>query len=143
MLQKQISVFIENKRGRLAEITRILGENGVDMRALCIADTADFGILRIIADKTDLAVKVLKAKGFAVSITDVVALAVEDKPGGLAAALAVFDECDINIEYMYHFIRNKSEMATIIARVDNPEEAIIKLGNTTLQLLSSSDLNSL
>ena len=141
MLHKQISIFIDNKRGRLAGITGILGENGVDMRALCIADTTDFGILRIIVDNTDLAVNALKNEGFAVSITDVVAFAVDDKPGGLAAALDVFEECGINIEYMYHFIRNKSGAATIIARVDNPGEALEKLRNTSLNLLAGPDLD--
>ena len=127
MLTKQISVFIENKRGRLAEITRILGEGGVDMGAICVADTSDFGVLRIIADKTDLAADLLRNNGHAVSVTDVITISVNDKPGGLATAMKAFDDCDVNIEYMYHYARKNSHEATIIVRVDNPVEAIKKL----------------
>ena len=142
MLQKQISVFVENKRGRLAEVTGALGDNGIDMSALCIADTADFGVLRIITDKPDLAEKVLKDCGYAVSITEVIAIAVEDKPGGLAAALRVLDEHGINIEYMYAFFRKNAQTATVIVRVDNPAEAIEKLKNSTINMLSSAELNN-
>ena len=141
MLQKQISVFIENKPGRLAEVTGILGENGIDMSALCIADTADYGILRLIADKPDLAEKALKSKGYAVNITEVIAISVEDKPGGLAAALRVLDECGINIEYMYAFFRKNAQNATVIVRVDKPAEAIEKLKNTSVITLTSDELN--
>ena len=143
MLQKQISIFVENKRGRLAEITKVLGDNDIDMRALSIADTTDFGILRIIADKPDLAEKVLRDEGFAVSITEVIALSVEDKPGGLASALCVFDEHDINIEYVYHFISKKTGRAAIIVRVDNPAEVFEKLKGTSLNLLTSTDLENI
>jgi len=134
MLEKQISVFIENKRGRLAEIAKTLGDNDIDMGALCIADTSDFGILRLIVDKPALAEKVLKDGGFAVSITEVVVLSVEDKPGGLAGALRVFDECGVDIEYMYHFLRKTERKATIIVRVDKPSEALEKLKNAGLDI---------
>ena len=140
MFQKQISVFIENKRGRLAEITGVLGENGVDMKALCIADTSDFGILRIIVDKPEQAEKALREKGYAVSITDVIAFSVEDKPGGLAAALRIFDEQGINIEYMYAFFKKNEEKATVIVRVDDPAGAIEKLKNTSVTLMPNTSL---
>ena len=140
MLQKQISVFIENKSGRLAEITNVLGDNDIDMSALCIADTTDFGILRVIVDKPDRAEAVLKEKGYAVSITDVIALSVEDKPGGLASALRVFDDYKINIEYMYAFVRKNAQNAIVIVRVGDPAGAIDKLKNTSLCLLTDDDL---
>ena len=143
MLQKQISVFIENKCGRLAEVTKVLGDNDIDMSALCIADTTDFGILRIIVDKPDLAEKVLKENGYAVSITEVVALSVEDKPGGLSAALLALNEVGINIEYMYAFVRKNAQRATVIVRVDKPGEALEKLKNTSVSLLTCEELNSI
>jgi len=135
MLQKQISVFIENKRGRLAEIVKALGDNDIDMSALCIADTADFGILRLIVDKPEHAEKVLKDNGHAVSITDVIAISVEDKPGGLAEALTVLNDYEINIEYMYAYIRKNTNKATVIVRVDKPAEAIEKLKTSALEIL--------
>ena len=135
MLQKQISVFIENKRGRLAEIVKALGDNNIDMSALCIADTADFGILRLIVDKPEHAEKVLKDNGHAVSITDVIAISVEDKPGGLAEALTVLNDYEINIEYMYAYIRKNTNKATVIVRVDKPAEAIEKLKTSALEIL--------
>ena len=142
MLQKQISVFLENKRGRLAEITAVLGAHDIDMGALCVADTTDFGILRIIVDKPDLAARLLKEKGFAVSITEVIAISVEDRPGGLAEALAVFDDCEINIEYIYHYVRKNEQRATVILRVENPCEAIKRLLDTRIDLLVDSDLTN-
>ena len=143
MLQKQISVFIENKRGRLAEVTKVLGDNGIDMSAICIADTTDFGILRIIVDKPDLAEKVLKDDGYAVSITEVIALSIEDKPGGLSTALRVLEEYTINIEYMYAFIRKNAQRATVIVRVDKPSDAIEKLKSSSINLLTSAELNNM
>ena len=143
MLQKQISVFIENKKGRLADVTRKLGECGVDLNALCIADTTDFGVLRLIVDKPDAAEKALKEDGFAVSITEVIAMSVTDEPGGLAKALQILDEYDINIEYMYAYFRKNSNNATVIVRADKPIDAIEKLKDSSIHLLSSAELNGL
>jgi len=143
MLQKQISVFIENKRGRLADVTKRLGANGIDISALCIADTTDFGILRIIVDKPDLAEKVLKEDGFAVSITEVIAMSIEDQPGGLAKALKVLDEYDINIEYMYAYLRKNCDKAMVIVRVDRPMDAIEKLKDSSIHLLTADDIDEL
>ena len=141
MLQKQISVFIENKRGRLAQITKTLGDNGVDLGALSIADTADYGVLRLIVDKPGLAEKILKDGGYAVSITDVIAISVDDRPGGLAAALEILDGYGLDIEYMYHYARKNSRKAAIIVRVDKPAEAVEKLAGSPVTLLSGEDLN--
>ncbi len=120
----QISIFIENKSGRLAEVTRVLGEAGVNIRALSLADTSDFGILRLIVNKTDEAKAVLKSKGFTVNKTDVVAVEVPDRPLGLNSILEILDRGHVNVEYMYAFVERCGENAVIIFRFDNTDEAI-------------------
>ena len=124
MKVEQISIFIENKSGRLAEVTRILGEAGVNIRALSLADTSDFGILRLIVDRTDLAKGALKEQGFTVNKTEVVAVEVPDQPKGLFGILAALDRGQVNVEYMYAFVERCGENAVIIFRFDDPEEAI-------------------
>ncbi|WP_432822956.1 ACT domain-containing protein [Trichloromonas sp.] len=124
MKVEQISIFIENKSGRLAEVTRVLGEAGVNIRALSLADTSDFGILRLIVNKTDQAKSVLKEKGFTVNKTDVVAVEVPDRPMGLFGILEILDQGKVNVEYMYAFVERCGENAVIIFRFDNTEEAI-------------------
>ena len=141
MLQKQISVFIENKTGRLADVIKIIGDSGIDLSALSIADTTDFGILRIIVDNPILAEQMLKEKGFAVSITEVIALSVEDQPGGLSAAMQILKEQEIGIEYMYAYIKKHTNKATVIVRVDKPLEALEKLKGTEINLISQEELN--
>ena len=128
MVLKQVSVFLENKSGRLADVARALGENDIDISALSIADTTDFGILRLIVNKPDKAVRVLDESGFTVGTTEVIAIAVEDHPGGLAMSLDALEQARIDIEYMYAFIGNKaSNRAMVILRVENPETAISAL----------------
>jgi hypothetical protein len=124
MKVEQISIFIENKSGRLAEVTHVLGTAGVNIRALSLADTSDFGILRLIVDKTDQAKSALKANGFTVSKTEVVAVEVPDRPLGLYGILEVLDRGKVNVEYMYAFVERCGGNAVIIFRFDNPEEAI-------------------
>jgi hypothetical protein len=124
MKVEQISIFIENKSGRLAEVTQALGTAGVNIRALSLADTSDFGILRLIVDKTDQAKSALKASGFTVSKTEVVAVEVPDRPLGLYGILEVLDRGKVNVEYMYAFVERCGGNAVIIFRFDNPEEAI-------------------
>lgn len=124
MKVEQISIFIENKSGRLAEVTHVLGTAGVNIRALSLADTSDFGILRLIVDKTDQAKSALKANGFTVSKTEVVAVEVPDRPLGLYGILEVLDSGKVNVEYMYAFVERCGGNAVIIFRFDNPEEAI-------------------
>ena len=127
MKVEQISIFIENKFGRLAEVTRVLGESGVNIRALSLADTSDLGILRLIVNKTDQAKAVLKEKGFTVNKTDVVAVEVPDRPMGLYGILEILDQGKVNVEYMYAFVERCGENAVIIFRFDNTEEAILVL----------------
>ena len=124
MTINQLSVFIENKRGRLAEITKILKENGVDIRALSIADTKEFGILRLIVNDAQKAADVLKEDGFTVSLTKVVAIGIDDRPGGLAAAMEVLRDNEISVEYMYAIISRSEDTAYVILRVANNQEAV-------------------
>lgn len=138
MLVKQISVFLENKSGRLAEVTKILGDNGIDISALSIADTTDFGILRLIVNQPEKAESVLRENGFTVSCTSVIAIAVADKPGGLAAALEVLDRESIGIEYMYAFVGKTSDEALVILRVETPDRAVDALSKNNIRVLSSS-----
>ena len=124
MRVEQISVFLENRAGRLAEITRALGEAGVNIRALSLADTSDFGILRIIVNDNDKAKAVLKEHGFTVGKNNVVAVEVEDRPGGLNHILEVLGQVNINVEYMYAFVQHTGENAVIIFRFDDIEGMI-------------------
>ena len=124
MLAKQISVFVENSKGRLAQITQILAENNVNIRALSIADTTSFGILRVIVEDAERTEKVLKEAGLTVSVTDVLSLQIEDKPGGLARALNILPEHDIDVDYAYAFISKTTDKANVVLRVERDEEAI-------------------
>ena len=124
MRVEQIAVFLENKSGRLAEITRILPEHDITIRALPVADTADFGILRLIVDKVDLAKDALRAGGFTVGKTNVVAVEVPDRSGGLASVLKVVNEAGLNVEYMYAFVNKSGANAVLIFRFDVMDKAI-------------------
>ena len=143
MKVEQISIFIENKSGRLAEVTRTIGEAGVNIRALSLADTSDFGILRLIVDKTDSANVALKEKGFTVSKTEVVAVEVPDRPLGLYSILTVLDKAGVNVEYMYAFADRCDANAVIIFRFDNVEEAIRVLTENGLNILTGESLYNL
>jgi len=134
---KQISIFLENKSGRLAEVTKVLGTNNIDISALSIADTTDFGILRLIVNDPDRAVKVLEEAGFSVSITNVIAIAVEDKPGGLAYALDILRSHAIGIEYMYAFVGKTTNKALVILKVVDSQNAVKYLRENNVEVLSS------
>jgi len=140
MKVEQISIFIENKSGRLAEITRILGEADINIRALSLADTTDFGILRLIVNDGEKAKLVLKDKGFTVSKTEVVAVEVPDRPGGLAAILQTLDAVQINVEYMYAFVERCGGNAVIIFRFDETDKAIDVLKNNSFNVLAGERL---
>jgi hypothetical protein len=140
---KQISVFLENKSGRLAAVTRVLGSSDIDISALSIADTTDFGILRIIVNDPDKATKVLKENGFTVRSTDVVAISVPDKPGGLAGVLEILERESIGIEYTYAFVGKIEGEALVILRPDNPKKAFEVLKENNVKVLSAEDVYSL
>jgi hypothetical protein len=124
MRVEQISVFLENKAGRLAEVARILSDSGINIRALSLADTSDFGILRLIVNDNARAKEALKQQGFTVGKTDVVAVEVEDRPGGLHKILDILNRANVNVEYMYAFVQQSGSNAVIIFRFDNLDEAV-------------------
>lgn len=120
---EQVSVFLENTAGRLAELTRVLGDAGINMRALMVADTSEFGVVRIICDTPRRAVQVLDDAGFGASIAEVLAVEVPDRPGGLADVLEALQSEGINVEYAYCFVEPSGDKAVDIIRVDEPERA--------------------
>jgi len=124
MLIKQISVFVENQPGRLAEITSILKNANVDIRALTIADTTDFGILRLIVDDPETALTALRNAKTTVSITNVIGIRLPDAPGGLSTALEKLHEAGVSVEYCYAFISHSTSNAHVILRVDDTDKAI-------------------
>ncbi len=120
----QISVFIENKPGRLVEIIGALSDNNIDIRALSVADTTDFGILRIIVNEPEKAIEVLKAEGVTVSKTQVIAVLLDDQTGALKNVLAILNEEGISVEYAYAFITHSKKHASVVLRVEDNERAI-------------------
>lgn len=143
MKVEQISIFIENKSGRLAEVCGILGRAGVNIRALSLADTSDFGILRLIVDDSEKALNVLKEQHFTVSKTEVIGVEVPDSPGGLSQILQILDENSVNVEYMYAFVERSGDNAVIIFRFDNVDEAISVLTAKGITILKSKKITSI
>ncbi len=143
MRVEQISIFLENTSGRLAAVTRILADAGVNIRSLSLADTADFGVLRLIVDRTDQAQQVLKDNGFTVGKTDVIAVAVPDRPGGLASILELLDGAGLNVEYMYAFVQRSGDNAIMIFRFDGVDKAIRALTQAGVHVLKGQELYAL
>lgn len=143
MKVKQISVFLENKSGRLAQVAMLLGEKGINIRALSIADTADFGILRLIVNDPDHTYQVLKEAGFTVAFTDVIAVEVTDEPGGLAQILQLLDRAGVNIEYLYAFVQKASNDALVVFRVEKLAEAVMVLQENGVRVMTGSDVYQL
>lgn len=137
---KQISIFVENKPGRLKAMTNILKDNDVDIRALSIADTKDFGILRLIVNDPDKACAALKDADCTVTITDVLAVGVEDSPGGLAKVMDTLYDNKISVEYMYAFVSKSENIAYVILRVADNEYAADVLGKSGIKLLTSQEI---
>ncbi len=121
---RQISIFLENSSGRLAEVTRVLKDGGVNLRAIMIADTADFGILRVIADDPEKAERILAAANFTTKATEVLAVTISDKVGSLAEVLHIFEENGINIEYLYAALDKVGETAVVIFKVEDLEKGL-------------------
>lgn len=142
MIIKQLSVFLENRAGRLTELTGILADNDINISAFSIADTTDFGILRVITGKPELAEKVLKENGFAVKITDVIGMIMPNKPGSLHKALQILTDNGISIEYMYAFASGDNQ-ATAVIRTDTPQKAIEVLQLHKMELLKTGDVYQL
>ena len=142
MFVKQISVFVENKFGRMAEIIDALAKNSIDISALSLADTSEFGILRLIVDKPEFAVDVLKEEGVIVKLNDVLAVAIDDVPGGLSKALTVLTDANVVIEYMYAFIGKADGKAMTVIRVDDEPKAVEALKNGGVALLTTDDISA-
>jgi len=143
MRVEQIAVFLENKSGRLAEITSVLAAKDINIRALSVADTADFGILRLIVDKVDEAKQVLKENGFTVGKTNVIAVEVPDRAGGLASVLKTIKAEKLNVEYMYAFVNKSGENAVLIFRFDDMDSAIAALTRDNFTILSGAQVCAL
>ena len=133
MLIKQISVFIENMPGKLGEVTQVLGENGIDMSALSLADTTDFGILRLIVNDPDKACQVLRNHDFIVKQSDVVAAVIDDRPGGLTAVLQILSGAQVSVD-------NQDGHAVVVMRTDNAETALQALEDNHVSTLDPKDI---
>jgi hypothetical protein len=131
---KQISVFLENTTGRLCEVTRTLAQAGINLRAISIADTADFGILRLIVDKTDEAVDALAAAGFTTRQTTVAAVEIDDRPGSLASLMELFQQSGINIEYLYASLEGSQGKAVVIFKLEDHEKGFEILAKSGLAM---------
>ena len=140
MTISQLSVFVENKQGSMSGIAEALAEANIDIRALTIADTTDFGILRLIVRDPESAKKMLQEKDFVVTVNQVIGVEVPDRVGGLAKVLRILDDALINIEYMYDFLAIKEEKAYIIIRVENNAKTVELLEKHGIRCISDSDI---
>ena len=140
MAIKQITVFVENKQGALVSITDILAQSNVNIRALSIAETNDFGILRLIVNNPTKACEVLKAADCTVSLTNVIAIGIHDKPGGLSAAMDCLYSANISVEYMYAFISKSEDQAYVILRVENNDKAVEALKENNFTILKAEEV---
>lgn len=143
MYTKQISVFLENKRGRLAEVTGLLNDEGINIRALELADTVDFGVLRLIVNDRGRCLDILKAHGLAAQETDVLAVEVEDKPGSLHHIVAALDRDGVNIEYMYAFFEKKGDHVIAVFKSDNATRAVEALKKGGISILPEDMIQNL
>jgi hypothetical protein len=140
MTIEQISVFLENKPGHLAEVAKIIGDAGIDLRAMSLADTADFGVLRLMVNNPEKTLGLLRAAGCVVSVTQVLAVCIADKPGSLAGVLSVLADADISVEYSYASITRKKENAYVILRVDDNDRALKAFAERGITAASAKDL---
>ena len=143
MVVKQISIFVENKEGRIKKAIDTLAKQNINIRALSIADTTKYGILRLIVSDNEKAIEALEADGFIVKENEVIILAVPDEPNGLNSTLAVFDEKGINLEYLYAFVSSKTDEAIVVMRLENMEKAIDALAENNIRILETEDIKDL
>ena len=143
MAVKQISIFVENKEGRIKKAIDTLGKSNINIRALSIADTTKYGILRLIVSDNEKAIEALEKDGFIVKENEFIILAVPDEPNGLNSTLAVFDEKGINLEYLYAFVSSKTDEAIVVMRLENMEKAIEALKNSNVKILDTDDIKDL
>ena len=140
MLIKQISIFIPNKKGSLSQLTDILVAQGIDIRAIAVFDTAEFGILRIVVDDPDRAVEILNKEGVVAKVSKVIAVEPEDKPGSLNQIFTILRDADINIDYIYSFIMRKKEMPYIVLKVDEQEKAVEVLTANGINVINKEEV---
>jgi hypothetical protein len=140
MQAEQISIFLENRAGRISDVTGILSDADVNIRALALADTSDFGVLRLIVDNNEKAERALKSGGFTVRKTAVVAVGVDDRPGGLHNILEILKKNGINVEYMYAFVQQSGNKAIMIFKFDQPEQAISALEKNQVTVINGAEL---
>ena len=143
MAVKQISIFVENKEGRIKKAIDTLAKENINIRALSIADTTKYGILRLIVSDNAKAIEALEKDGFIVKENEVIILAVPDEPNGLNSTLAVFDEKGINLEYLYAFVSSKTDEAIVVMRLENMEKAIKALNDSNVKILDENDIKEL
>ena len=137
---KQISIFLENKSGRLAEVTKLLGDNEINIRALSLADTSDFGILRLIVSEPDKAYNILKQGGFAAAETEVIAVEIPDEPGGLSSVLEILNAENINVEYLYAFVEKAKDNAIVVFRFEELDKVIKILQESKVNILREEEV---
>ena len=143
MSLKQLTIFVENKKGALVDITKTLAENNINMRALSIADTQDFGILRLIVNDNETALKTLSEDGYLIKTTDVVGVKIGDAPGKLSTALNILDENNINMEYLYAFMARTEKHAYVVLRVADNAQAEKVLEDAGFHMITDADVNKL
>jgi hypothetical protein len=143
MYAKQVCVFLENERGRIAEVTGLLADEGINIRALSLADTPDFGVLRLIVEDRARCVQALKNRGFVVQEAEVIAVEIEDRPGGLHRIVQVLDREGINIEYIYAFVKKKADQAIVVFKIDDAARAAETLRKNGISILSEDAIQVL
>lgn len=143
MVVKQISIFVENKEGRIKKAINTLAQENINIRALSIADTTKYGILRLIVSDNKKAIEALEKDGFIVKENEVILLSVPDRPNGLNSTLAIFDEQGINLEYLYAFVSSKSDEAIVVMRLEDMEKAIKVLKDSNVKILETEDIKNL
>ncbi len=140
---KQISLFVENRPGRMAKVSKTLSDAGVNIRALTIAEAGDFGVIRMVVDDPEKGYKVLKDKGFTVSTTDVLAVEMKDTPGGLYEIVNTLGENGVNVDYAYAFVTAKAQKAMLILRVDDLSKARAALSNKDVKIATKEELQAI
>lgn len=143
MYTKQVSIFLENKNGRLAEVTKLLRDEGINIRALSLADTVEFGVLRLIVDDRTRCLRILKSHDLAAQETDVIAVEIEDEPGSLHRIVDVLDRGHVNVEYMYTFFGKKGDNAIVVFKTDDAARATAALGKGGIAILPDDVIQNL
>ena len=143
MKLKQISVFLENRKGRLWKALNILSNANINIRALSIADTSEFGILRMVVPETEKAKEILETSNFVVKVNEVIAVGVPDVPGGLESILEVLNKKDVNVEYLYAFVEKKGEKAVVVIRTEDIEAGLDALKDGGITILSAEEINNI